>query len=216
MKTVFPSINSADHLFLHDELMKVDRAGFETMHVDVQDGNFFPNISFGMKVLEGMRRYSDIGFNVHVMVQNPSYYIDRLGQIGNIHSVLFHPRHVLYPSQFIQQIRAMGSSPGIALFPLESLHEMRYYVGKIDYLQIMTGEPDNGQFEFNRYTLERIREAREIFGDSAHILVDGNVGLEELPLVKEAGADRFVVGRALFRAEHFDERVEQIRRIVGE
>lgn len=197
-KEIYPSIYSSDHLFFHDELMKVDRLGFETLHVDIQDGVFVPNMSFGMRVVQGLRKYTSMPFHVHLMVVNPEYYIERLKEVSGICAVYFHPSSTRYPSQLITEINRMGAQAGFALNPIEEITELAYYKGKIGGVLVGTGEPDNVGGLFAEGSLQKIRRVRAMFGDKIEVVVDGNISAETLPLAKAAGADRFVVGRAIF------------------
>ena len=200
LEQVYPSIYSSDHLFFREELRKVDEAGFKELHVDIQDGVFVPNMSFGMRVVSGLRRYTEMPFNVHLMVVNPEFYVERLKEVRGIRAVFFHPSSTRYPSQLITEIARMGAMPGFALNPAEEIAELAYYREMIGGFLVGTGEPDNAGGGFNRGALQKIRRVREGFGEEVEIVVDGGINAETLPLALGAGASRFVVGRAIFGA----------------
>ncbi|MDR1622985.1 MAG: ribulose-phosphate 3-epimerase [Synergistaceae bacterium] len=215
LEEIYPSIYSADHLFLHDELMKVDKAGFQELHVDIQDGIFTPNMSFGMRVVDGLRKYTAMRFNVHLMVLNPEYYIQRLKATGGIRVVYFHPSAVRYPSELITEINSMGAQAGCALNPIEVIEELIYYKDKIGAFLVGTAEPDNSGGLFAHGSLQKIRRLRKLFGEEIEIVVDGNINAETLPIAQEAGANRFVVGRALFQAPKIQEALGELENALA-
>lgn len=200
LESVYPSIYSSDHLFFREELRRVEEAGFRELHVDIQDGVFVPNLSFGMKVVSGLRKYTAMPFNVHLMVVNPEFYVERLKAVSGIRAVYFYPSSTRYPSQLITEIARMGAVAGFALNPIEEIAELAYYREAIGGFLVGTGEPDNAQGRFNSGALQKIRRLREMYGAGPEIVVDGDINAQTLPAARRAGATRFVVGRAIFGA----------------
>lgn len=211
---IYPSIYSANHLFFYDELKKAEHEGFEHLHVDIQDGVFVPNISFGMKVVEGLRAHTTMLFQIHLMVVNPMDYLPRLAKLDKVDEIVFHPSSVLYPGMLINDIEAMSAKAGLALTPMESLEELQYYKDRISSLIIWTGEPDHRGGAFDMNCLQKIRRAREMFGDSIAIYVDGGINANNISLVMEAGADHFIIGRDMFQTNDISEKAIELQEAI--
>ncbi|WP_426350752.1 ribulose-phosphate 3-epimerase [Alloiococcus sp. CFN-8] len=210
---VYPSIYSADQLFLYDELRRVEKAGYKILHIDIQDGVFCSNLSFGMKVVKGLRKYTSMPFQVHLQVMDPMSYIYQLKDIPNICEIIFHPSVEAYPGRVINTIKDMGIEAGFALTPTEPLEELQYYKGRIKSMLLWTSEADNRGAAFDINSLQKIKRTRNLFGKDLLIYTDGGINSQNLSLVLEAGADGFVMGREIFDSEDILVKTEELNEI---
>lgn len=194
---ILPSLASADQMRLGEEMARVKPAG--RLHFDVEDGNFVPNITFGLKTLRAARERSGAVFDAHLMTTNPLDYVDALGEL-RFAAVAFHWEATGYPMRLLNKIRDHGMRAGIALNPATPADAIAGLIGAADYVLVMTAEPDFRGDLFQSAMLGKIRRLRELRGD-LEIIADGGLGRRELDEVRRAGAAGAVLGRLLFRAE---------------
>ena len=207
MITIIPSIASADQLRLSDELARLKDTPF--LHIDIEDGNFLPNITFGMKTIRAVTNATAAATDAHLLVTNPSNYLEPLSRCG-VGRVCFHIEAAPYPADLLNRIRRCGMKAGLAFNFKTSVREAIPFLSSLDYVLIMTSEPDDGECLFCEAILEKIREARALLPPHISIWVDGGVGEAQLPLVTEAGADTIIMGRAVWQAA---DPAAQIRRL---
>ena len=195
---IIPSIASASQLDLKCQLDRIRDVPY--IHIDVEDGNFLPNITFGMKTVKEMAAYSKAELDVHLLTTNPIKYIHELSESG-ISAVCGHMEALPYPLEFLHEVRQAGMKAGLALNLSMPIEQVMSYIGSFDYLLLMTSEPDGCSQRFRSCALERIRRARACIPDEVMIYADGGIGRDELGKVAEAGADCVVMGRAVWGAE---------------
>lgn len=195
---IIPSIASAPQLNLKSQLDRIRDVPY--MHIDIEDGNFLPNITFGMKTVKEMAAYSKAALDVHLLVTNPINYVQELSD-SNISAVCGHMEALPYPLEFLKEVHQAGMKAGLALNLSLPLERIMSYIGSFDYLLLMTCEPDGSGQLFRPCALERIRKARACIPDDVKIYVDGGIGRDKLGKVAEAGADYAVMGRAVWGAE---------------
>ena len=194
---ILPSIASADHSSFRAVVEKL--SDYPLLHVDIEDGNFVPNITFGLKTVRTIRALSAADFDAHLMVTNPADYIQPLLDL-RFKSIAFHWESTQYPMAIINAIHRGNAKAGIAVNPRTPVSELLPYLPRIDYVLIMASEPDGCGDEFQPATLEKIRQLHA--ADPAFpIVVDGGISAELLPVVLEAGAKHVVMGRAVFSTE---------------
>lgn len=191
---IFPSIASADHSSLRDVIGQL--SDYPLLHIDVEDGNFVPNITFGIKTIKALRGLTSAAFDAHLMVTDPAAYIPQLLAL-DFKAIAFHWESAPYPMALINSIHQGNAKAGIALNPRTSAAEILSYLPEIDYVLIMTSEPDGLGDQFQPATLDKIRQIRAADA-SFPIMVDGGISEELLPSVLEAGATQVVMGRAVF------------------
>lgn len=208
MLEIMPSLASADQMRLGDEIEKVRFIG--RLHFDIEDGNFVPNITFGMKTIQGAcRRLDNVVCDAHLMVMNPLDYIDELAKNG-FAEVAFHWESAPYPMRIIQKIRKNKMKVGIAINPRTPISDIYQYINLADYILLMSSEPDEDGERFQEHSLDKIKEIRK--RSDTKIIVDGGVNKENIGQIKMAGANAVVLGRAIFRAKDIPEMINILER----
>lgn len=198
MITIIPSIASANQLCLQDELNRLKDTPF--LHIDIEDGNFLPNITFGMKTVQAVAGASKAAADAHLLATNPAGYLEPLAACG-IRRVCFHIETAPYPAELLNRIRQLGMKAGLAFNFKTDVREALPFLSSLDYILIMTAEPDGRGCSFCERILDKIRQARALLPAHIGIWTDGGIGKEQLPLVAAAGADTVVMGRAVWQAE---------------
>ena len=203
MKKILPSILSADFANLERDVRELEQIGIDMFHIDVMDGNFVPNISFGFPIIEAIRSKTDKIFDCHLMIARPEEYVERFCNAG-CDMVSFHIEATNHADRVIQIIKNSGKKAGIVLNPQTPIESVKYLLPKLDYVLIMTVNPGFGGQKFIPEMLEKIEELakiREEKGYSFLIQVDGGVNVETSKLCRDKGADLLVCGSVLFGAE---------------
>ena len=217
MKTlVAPSILSADFAKLGEEIKSVEKAGADWIHVDVMDGHFVPNISFGMPVIKKARAVTELPFDVHLMIENPDKYIEAFKAAG-ADIITVHQEACVHLHRTVQLIKKQGCLAGVALNPATPEDTLKYIIPDIDMILLMSVNPGFGGQSYIPAVTEKIRAVREICDKAGrpdmHIEVDGGVDAETCTAVRDAGADVLVAGSAVYGAK---DRAAMIRILKGE
>lgn len=210
---VAPSILSADFSCLEREIRKVEPEA-DMLHLDVMDGHFVPNITFGPLVVEAVRRITSIPLMVHLMITDPSKYAEAFTRAG-ADLLLFHLEAVPDPSGLLSQIRSLGPKPGLVLNPETSEEAAFPWLGEVDLLLVMTVHPGFGAQRLIPETLDKVARIRERIlkeGLSLPIAVDGGINPETAPLAVSAGAEILVAGNAIFGT---DDPLTAVRKLRG-
>lgn len=204
MVAICPSILSADFARLADEVKDVEKGGADYIHLDLMDGHFVPNLTFGVPVISSLRKYTSTPFDAHLMVEHPETYIDGLKKAG-VTYVTVHQEACIHLDRVIQQIHEAGMKAGAALNPATPVSSLECVAGMVDMILIMSVNPGFGGQKFIPYTLDKIRAARSLLTKSGNatavIEVDGGVNSKTVQAVREAGADFLVAGSAVFGAK---------------
>ena len=199
---IAPSILSADFAHLADEIARCEQGGADLIHIDVMDGCFVPNLTYGTKVIETVRRITEIPLDVHMMVVEPEKYFDDFARAGA--SILtIHAEAAPHMHRQVQRIKELGCAAGVALNPATSLEAVSEIAFDLDLLLIMTVNPGFGGQSFVGATLDKIRRARALLDasrSSAALEVDGGIARDTIGNCWRAGADTFVAGNAVFSA----------------
>ena len=210
--TVAPSLLAADFSKLREEIQEVESYGAEYLHLDVMDGNFVPNISFGAPVISSIRKHSNLVFDVHLMVENPDRFIKDMVDAG-ADVITVHAEATKHLNRTIQLIKSYGKKVGVALNPSTPLDVIKYDLKDIDMVLIMTVNPGFGGQAFLPETMDKVRELvalREEKGLNFEIEVDGGIDDQTIAQAKEAGATVFVAGSYVFKGD-VNERVQVLR-----
>lgn len=214
MKKILPSILSADFANLERDVRELEQIGIDMFHIDVMDGNFVPNISFGFPIIEAIRSKTDKIFDCHLMIARPEEYVERFCNAG-CDMVSFHIEATNHADRVIQIIKNSGKKAGIVLNPQTPIESVKYLLSKLDYVLIMTVNPGFGGQKFIPEMLEKIEELakiREEKGYSFLIQVDGGVNVETSKLCRDKGADLLVCGSFLFGAEDKEKTLGELLR----
>lgn len=208
MKRIIPSIASSDQLRVADQILRT--GSWPYLHIDMEDGNFIPNITFGMKMVNSIASFA-LGkeLDAHLMVTNPGDYIPDLLKAG-VKKIAFHIEAAPYPGVYLQMIHEQGGCAGIAFNFQADLKQVLPYKDSIDYLLIMTSEPDRKGQKFTPYIIEKIKEAGKIFPPRVQIMVDGGVSEENMKELSDAGTSEFVMGRAIWSASDPEKRIHYL------
>jgi len=201
MQTLSPSILACDMLNLGNEIKKIENSGSLYVHIDVMDGVFVPNISFGMPVISAVRACTGLILDVHAMIVDPDKYIDDFFKCGadilTFHIEALDKERTLAA---IDKIHRMGKKVGLSIKPNTPTEEILPYVELVDMILVMTVEPGFGGQSFIEATMEKVRAIRSI-SKAIDIEVDGGINNNTLKIAKEAGANIFVLGTGFFKAE---------------
>jgi len=199
-KILAPSILAGDHACLKDSLLSADQDGRSWIHLDIMDGHFVPNLSFGPQTVADLRKHSDLFFDVHLMLDQPQEYIEPFAQAGaDLISIHVEPEYDI--PETLEKIRSLGKKGGIVLNPDTQVDEVFPYLNDIELVLCMTVVPGFGGQSFIDSVLSKVRDLaalRSEKGGSFLIEVDGGVGPEHVEQCLAAGVDVFVAGTAYF------------------
>lgn len=218
MYQVCPSILAADFNRLGSQIQTLEKAGIEVLHIDVMDGYFVPSISFGMPVIESIRKESKLFFDCHLMVIDPERYIEEIVRCG-ADSITVHAEACKDLESVMKQIRAAGVKVGVSIKPATPVSAISHLLKDMDLLLIMTVEPGFGGQKYIESTTEKIREARALVEKehlNVNIQVDGGVNDSTIETVIRAGANYTVMGSGVFKGdlkenvEKYQKRIEEI------
>jgi ribulose-phosphate 3-epimerase len=201
---IAPSILSADFARLGDEIAMCEAGGADWIHVDVMDGQFVPNLTFGAKVIETVRRCTDLPLDVHMMVVEPEKYFDDFVSAG-ASGLTIHAEVAPHLHRQLTRIRELGCRAGVAINPSTPLNAVSEIVSELDLLLVMSVNPGFGGQKFIDYSIDKVRRARLLLdeeGSQAALEVDGGIGRGTIQRVWHAGADTFVAGNAIFSAKN--------------
>jgi ribulose-phosphate 3-epimerase len=218
MTKIAPSILSADFGNLAGEIQAVEAAGADLIHVDVMDGKFVPNLTFGPPVIASIRKTTDIPFDVHLMIETPGRHIGEYADAGS-DFITVHVEAERHLHRTVHSIKERGAKAGVSLNPATPLDQIEEIIADIDLLLIMSVNPGFGGQTFIENTLRKIERARALIDKEApHVLleVDGGVTLENIATIRDAGADILVAGSSIFRSNDYGHTIREMRRILGD
>ena len=209
---VSPSLLSANFASLKEDLMKVESC-CEMIHLDVMDGAFVPNISFGIPVIKSIRNATNLFFDTHLMIVNPERYIDAFSKAG-ADLITFHIEATADVKEVIDLIHSKGLKAGISLRPKTSVESLKPYLDMVELVLVMSVEPGFGGQQFDPTAIDKIKWLKKEKDNNNYkyeIEVDGGINAETGKLCKEAGAEVLVSGSYIFNATNRKERIDSLK-----
>ena len=218
IKKLAPSILDVDFTCLEKELRKIESGGVDLLHLDIMDGNFVPNISFGPKIVESIKKITSLPLEVHLMVEKPENHIKTFINAGG-DIIIVHYETSKHLDKLIQIINDADVKSGIALNPATPLSVMEYLTSKIDFLLLMTVNPGYGGQKFIPGMIDKIKKARKIIDNQKKpisLAVDGGINLDNISEVAKAGAEIIVVGQLISKSANPEMTIKKIKKILNQ
>lgn len=213
MIKIAPSILAADFAKLGQEVKEVEAAGAELIHIDVMDGHFVPNISFGAIALEAIRPLSTLPMDVHLMIENPDQYIEQFAKAGADY-ITVHVEACRHLHRTIQLIRSYGVKPGVVLNPHTPIEAIQHILADVDMVLFMTVNPGFGGQKFIESVVPKVEALSKIIkerGLNIEIEIDGGINAETIVPCAKAGATVFVAGSAIYSKEDRAQALKEIK-----
>lgn len=211
---ITPSILNADFADMGREVGRIESA--DGVHIDVMDNHFVPNLTMGVPMVEALRKVSDLPFDAHLMIEDPDVWAPGYVDAG-AQTVTFHLEAAKAPIRLAREIRSRGGRAAVALKPATPVEQIADFIDEFDQVLLMTVEPGFGGQSFLDCVVPKIRRTRELIdrtGKDIWLQIDGGVSQETIVRAARAGADTFVAGSAVYRAEAPDEAVQRLRNLA--
>jgi len=216
MKQLAPSILSADFSRLGESVGMIERAGADYIHVDVMDGHFVPNISFGAAVMKSLCGKTEMPFDVHLMIEDPDKYLEEF-VTDQTEYITVHQEACVHLNRTIQHIKSLGVKAGVAINPATSLSVLDYVLEDVDMVLVMSVNPGFGGQKYIASALAKVQmldQIRRDCGLNFKIEIDGGIKLDNFKEVTDAGVDIAVAGSAVFGADDVEARVKEFLKLV--
>ena len=207
---ISPSILSSDFSRLAEEIAAVERAGADMLHLDIMDGHFVPNITFGPAVVAAIKKVATVPLDVHLMIENPDNYIDDFASAG-ADILTIHVEACMHLQRAMRQIREKGMKSGAALNPSTPVENLAYVVDDLDMALVMSVNPGFSGQKFIPQVMEKISRTRKLVGAKIDIQVDGGVTPDNAADVAKAGANILVAGSAVFSKPDYGKAIAALR-----
>lgn len=199
MNRITPSILAADFLHLSENIQRLEKAGIEKIHLDIMDGNFVPNISFGPMIIEQIRKVTDLHLETHLMIFDPEKWIDRFVDAGS-DAIIVHLEATNHPKNCLEKIGRLKIDKGISIKPNTHIDKIKAFLPMLDIVLLMTVFPGFGGQAYLSDSNRRIEKLRKtIDGTPVDLAIDGGINTETIEQAIRAGANRCIAGSAVFR-----------------
>ena len=216
MAKLAPSLLSANFADLKEDIKKIEIGGADYLHLDVMDGNYVPNISFGTPIIKSIRNISNLKFDVHLMIEKPERYIEDFVKAG-ADIITIHQEASIHLHRTIQEIKKHGIKAGVSLNPSTNLDTLKYVLKDLDLVLIMSVNPGFGGQSFIPEMREKILELRKLIDEiNPNIIleVDGGIKLDNVKEIKDLGVDLIVVGSAIFGTEDIVKTTKEFKDLI--
>ena len=210
-----PSILSADFARLADAVACIEAAGAEILHLDIMDGHFVPNLSYGVPVIESLRRVSKLFFDAHLMITDPMKYAEPFVKSG-ANLLTFHAEVTDEPRRVIEHIRSLGAFVGISINPDTPVDAIASVVADVDLVLVMSVWPGFGGQKFIPKALDKLRQLKEMLRPEQRLEIDGGIATDTIAECARAGADMFVAGSAIFNQPDPAAAMHELSRLARE
>lgn len=211
---ILPSMLLCDFGNLAQEMEQLSAAGLRAIHLDVMDGSFVPNLTYGMPIVAGMRKLTDLPLDVHLMIENPGRYVRQFQEAGADMITIHQEAAGESTGEVLRQIRELGAGAGIAINPDTPVSAIEPYFDTVDLVLIMSVNAGFGGQSFNPIALEKLQAVRSSIGPDVLLEVDGGVNKETIASCVSAGADLLVVGSAIFGEPDYRQAVTDLQRLT--
>ncbi len=213
MPIIAPSLLASDFLHLEQECNMLNESKADWFHLDVMDGRFVPNISYGMAIIKQMRKTSSKYFDVHLMIEEPEKFVEDFKDAG-ANNLTVHQEACPHLHRNIQQIKSLGLNAGVAINPATPVSLLQDIIRDVDTVLVMSVNPGFGGQSFIPHSIDKIKEIKSLInstGSSAKIEVDGGISLENASEIVKAGADILVAGSSIFKSKNPLETIEKMK-----
>lgn len=208
-----PSLLACDFADLRHEIRQLEEAGARILHLDIMDGHFVPNISFGVPVVEAVRRSTELPLDVHLMLSEPARYVAAFRRAG-ADMITVHIEAVPDPRELLNEIRATGAVAGLSLNPPTPLYKVEDYLEYCDFVLVMSVMAGFGGQEFDPVALEKLSRLRKLAGPGFLLSVDGGINRQTIGRCAAAGADLLVAGSAVFSEDNYGQIITELKNLA--
>jgi ribulose-phosphate 3-epimerase len=216
MIRIAPSLLAADFSRLADEIAQAEAGGADWFHLDVMDGHFVPNLSFGPLIVSAIRKCTKLPLDTHLMIESPEQYLEAFRDVGSDH-ITVHQEVCSHLHRTIARIKELGSKAGVSINPVTPATTLAEIVPEVDQILIMSVNAGSGGQRFIEATLQKLKDTKSMIRSSSRdvrLEVDGGIDVANAPLVVRAGADVLIAGTSIFRRPNIAQAVRDLRKSV--